>query len=148
MNILESAWKTVEMTPFPITARPPTDEAVAAHLGSSQGLPAPQISTHDGSQYPYQSTAEHMPMKHFIHEVLRRSRTSFIALQTALCYIEAIRPKIPEVAEQEAAGCGPREVDQNDRVVLAADIGYVEEDVAEVAPPIDRETPATPLELW
>ncbi|TFK68657.1 hypothetical protein BDN72DRAFT_858209 [Pluteus cervinus] len=35
------------------------------------------------------------PIKPFVHEVLRRSRTSGYVLQTALCYLEAIRPKIP-----------------------------------------------------
>jgi hypothetical protein len=37
------------------------------------------------------------PMKGFVHEVLRRSRTSGSVLQTALCYLEAIRAKVPEL---------------------------------------------------
>ncbi|KAG2146041.1 uncharacterized protein EDB93DRAFT_1086768 [Suillus bovinus] len=41
------------------------------------------------------------PMKGFVHEVLRRSRTSGTVLQTALCYLEAIRAKIPELVSQE-----------------------------------------------
>lgn len=89
MDILASAWKTVEMTPFPVTARPPADSQY-------------KISAHDGYQYPYQSTAEHMPLKHFIHEVLRRSRTNFVTLQTALCYVDAIVAKLPTLIIQEA----------------------------------------------
>lgn len=36
-----------------------------------------------------------VPIKPFVHEVLRRSRTSTSVLQIALCYVEAIRSKIP-----------------------------------------------------
>ncbi|KAJ7069502.1 hypothetical protein C8F01DRAFT_1226824 [Mycena amicta] len=35
-----------------------------------------------------------IPMKGFVHEVLRRSHTSGSVLQTALCYLEAIRPRV------------------------------------------------------
>lgn len=40
-------------------------------------------------------------MKGFVHEVLRRSRTSGSVLQTALCYLEAIRARVPELVTQE-----------------------------------------------
>lgn len=43
-------------------------------------------------------------MKSFVHEVLRRSRTSGSVLQTALCYIEAIRSKVPGLVQQEKNG--------------------------------------------
>ncbi|KIK99075.1 hypothetical protein PAXRUDRAFT_823180 [Paxillus rubicundulus Ve08.2h10] len=43
-------------------------------------------------------------MKGFVHEVLRRSRTSGSVLQTALCYLEAIRAKIPELVSRERLG--------------------------------------------
>ena len=39
-----------------------------------------------------------------MHEVLRRSRTSGIVLQTALCYLEAIRPGIPNLLREEKMG--------------------------------------------
>ncbi|KAF7782338.1 hypothetical protein Agabi119p4_1714 [Agaricus bisporus var. burnettii] len=45
----------------------------------------------------------HVPIKGFVHEVIRRSRTSGCVLQTALCYIEAVRPKIPDLAKKEQA---------------------------------------------
>lgn len=110
MNILASAWKTVETTPFPVTARIDADSGVVAapphgSATSSHDMPPPhptKISAHDGSHYPYQSTAEHMPLKQFIHEVLRRSRTSFITLQTALCYVEAIAAKLPTLIKEES----------------------------------------------
>lgn len=47
-----------------------------------------------------------VPVKGFVHEVLRRSRTSGSVLQTALCYLEAIRPKIPELIRLETTGDG------------------------------------------
>jgi hypothetical protein len=40
-------------------------------------------------------------MKGFVHEVLHCSCTSGSVLQTALCYLEAIRAKVPELATQE-----------------------------------------------
>src|SRR6267154_2014846 len=43
------------------------------------------------------------PMKGFVHEVLRHSRTSGSILQTALCYLEAIRAKVPELVTREGA---------------------------------------------
>ncbi|TFK23649.1 hypothetical protein FA15DRAFT_670237 [Coprinopsis marcescibilis] len=50
-----------------------------------------------------------VPIKGFVHEVLRRSRTSGGVLQTALCYLEAIRPKLPEILERERQGLGSSE---------------------------------------
>ena len=43
-------------------------------------------------------------MKTFVHEVLKRSRTSGNILQAALCYLEAIRSKVPEILQQERMG--------------------------------------------
>ena len=62
------------------------------------------------------------PLKTFVHEVLRRSRTSTSVLQTALCYIEALRQKIPELVHQEQTGEGIRgEVDHGARVLSPDD---------------------------
>lgn len=47
-----------------------------------------------------------VPIKGFVHEVLGRSRTSGGIIQTALCYPEAVRPKIMQLAEEEKAGKG------------------------------------------
>ncbi|KAI0051915.1 hypothetical protein FA95DRAFT_1602396, partial [Auriscalpium vulgare] len=62
------------------------------------------------------------PLKSFVHEVLRRSRTSCSVLQTALCYLEAVRSKVPEIVRQEKAGEGVRgEVDQTFRIIQEDD---------------------------
>lgn len=62
------------------------------------------------------------PLKTFVHEVLRRSRTSCSVLQTALCYIEALRPRIPELVHQEQTGEGIRgEIDHGVRVLSQDD---------------------------
>ncbi len=47
---------------------------------------------------------ELVPLRIYVHDVLRRSRTTFSVLQSAVCYIEAIRRKIPDIAEQEKSG--------------------------------------------
>ena len=43
-------------------------------------------------------------MKTFVHEVIRRSRTSGNILQAALRYPEAIRSEVPEIWQQERMG--------------------------------------------
>ncbi|KAJ7217827.1 hypothetical protein GGX14DRAFT_438430 [Mycena pura] len=61
-----------------------------------------------------------VPIKGFVHEVLRRSRTSGSVLQTALCYLEAIRPKVPELSRQEQSGEGTQtRYDSDSRIVPA-----------------------------
>jgi len=45
-----------------------------------------------------------LPLKNFVHEVLKRSRTSGSILQTALCYLEAVRPNIPDILRDEKMG--------------------------------------------
>ena len=99
---------------------------------TSTTVPSPHVSTTPrklsrASTYVDLSLAEQArgnaaPLKTFVHEVLRRSRTSCSVLQTALCYIEALRPKIPELVHQEQAGEGIRgEVDQGARVLSQDD---------------------------
>lgn len=59
-----------------------------------------------------------IPIKGFVHEVLRRSRTSGTVLQIALCYLEAIRPKVPQLVEKEKIGDGVQgEPDLTNRIV-------------------------------
>ncbi|KAF7983636.1 hypothetical protein HWV62_20576 [Athelia sp. TMB] len=71
--------------------------------------PSPLITLPpQSSSFP--ATPEHfqppqlVPLKGFVHEVLRHSRTSGTVLQTALCYLEAIRTKVPELMEREKSG--------------------------------------------
>ena len=45
-----------------------------------------------------------LPIRSFVHEVLKRSRTSGIVLQTALCYLEAVRPEVPNLLREERMG--------------------------------------------
>ncbi|KZV78973.1 hypothetical protein EXIGLDRAFT_782993, partial [Exidia glandulosa HHB12029] len=125
VNIVTSAWKTVENTPFPVTARitpSSIDLAVAASpsANASHGVFCPhlaqlKISAHKGSLYPYEATPKHMPLEKFIHELLRNTRTNFITLQTALCYVEVIAAKLHAVVQEEAEYMVLRaSVDSND----------------------------------
>jgi hypothetical protein len=63
----------------------------------------PSVSAAEASQ------TNLVPIKVFVHEVLRRSRTSGGILQTALCYLEAIRSKVPDLVRREQMGEGSRE---------------------------------------
>jgi hypothetical protein len=58
-----------------------------------------------------------VPIKSFIHEVLRHSWTFGCVLQAALCYLKAIHTKIPELAQQEKAGIQLKT--QLDRIAMA-----------------------------
>ncbi|KAK7012388.1 hypothetical protein R3P38DRAFT_2442987, partial [Favolaschia claudopus] len=63
-----------------------------------------------------------VPIKGFVHEVLRRSRTSGAVLQTALCYLEPIRPKVPElllIMKERSGQGGVAEFDAELRVTPA-----------------------------
>ncbi|KAI0062670.1 hypothetical protein BV25DRAFT_1915818 [Artomyces pyxidatus] len=84
-------------------------------------MPTPRPSCSlNPSAVPSQSNVT--PMKAFVHEVLRRSRTSCSILQTALCYLEAVRYKVPDIVRQEKKGSGIRgEVDQSSRIIQADD---------------------------
>ncbi|KAM6502009.1 hypothetical protein JOM56_001986 [Amanita muscaria] len=62
-----------------------------------------------------------VPIKGFVHEVLRRSRTSAHVLQTALCYIEALRPMVPEFIRKERAGESWKEPASADLIEVLAD---------------------------
>ncbi|OSD06879.1 hypothetical protein PYCCODRAFT_1431072 [Trametes coccinea BRFM310] len=54
------------------------------------------------SQAPESSGGSNLiPIRGFVHEVLRRSRTSTGVLQTALCYLEAVRSRVPELLRKE-----------------------------------------------
>ncbi len=88
-------------------------------------LPSPVTPTYEPSdEYPpIQSDGPNktlIPLKGFVHEVLRRSKTSGSVLQTALCYLAAIRPNVLELVQLEKAGQGPRgEPELADRITLA-----------------------------
>ena len=47
--------------------------------------------------------ADVAPLQGFVQELIRRSRTSGTVLQTALCYIEAVRRKLPKIASASMA---------------------------------------------
>ncbi|KAI0348898.1 hypothetical protein OH77DRAFT_1432531 [Trametes cingulata] len=56
------------------------------------------------SQAPESSGGSNLiPIRGFVHEVLCRSRTSTGVLQTALCYLEAVHAKVPELLRKEKA---------------------------------------------
>ncbi|KAI0706833.1 hypothetical protein C8T65DRAFT_740536 [Cerioporus squamosus] len=87
------------------------------------------------SQAPEGSGGSNLiPIKGFVHEVLRRSRTSTGVLQTALCYLEAVRSKVPELLRSEKACPAaerPPESAPEPRIVQ----GFVEEcDSPDLAP--------------
>jgi PHO85 cyclin-5 len=68
-----------------------------------------------------------LPIRGFVHEVLRRSRTSTGVLQTALCYLEAVRSKVPGILEKEQMRQAHPELfeeeDPSVRIVLGTTIG-------------------------
>ena len=99
--------------------------------------PSPISSSPIASTSPLSAEAvrnNHLiPIRGFVHEVLRRSRTSTGVLQTALCYLEAVRRKVPDLLhkeqEREMSGLVDDEVDPSSRITLGTAADY-EEDAA------------------
>ncbi|KAH9022247.1 hypothetical protein EDB84DRAFT_1274674 [Lactarius hengduanensis] len=110
----------VQQLPSPVTPPCLPGTASSPHGTASRNLS--RAATHTDLFSAEQARINATPLKTFVHEVLRRSRTSCSVLQTALCYIEALRPKVPELVRQEQTGEGIRgEVDQSARVVFSDD---------------------------
>lgn len=66
-----------------------------------------------------------IPIKGFVHEVIRRSRTSGCVLQTALCYLEAIRPKIPDLLQRKRSGQSVcRNTYTSSRILPTTEVGF------------------------
>lgn len=91
--------------PQPITSTP-------CHTSSrNPQLPSPVSPSTQFSPFPIPPSASPtsppneettlLPIKGFVHEVLRRSRTSAGVLQTALCYLEAVRRKVPHLVQKQ-----------------------------------------------
>lgn len=111
----------VQQLPSPITP-PYQPSAASSPHASTAPRNLSRAATHTDLSSFEQARCNATPLKTFVHEVLRRSRTSCSVLQTALCYIEALRSKIPELVHQEQTGEGIRgEVDQSARVVFSND---------------------------
>ncbi|KAF4620755.1 hypothetical protein D9613_000402 [Agrocybe pediades] len=82
-----------------------------------------------------------IPLKTFVHEVLKRSRTSGTVLQTALCYLEALRVKVPELLKEEKMGVHSHF--QSDSVIQPA----TAEELAREAELAASEIPYAPMSM-
>jgi hypothetical protein len=82
----------------------PSPNTASTYLSptSLRSAPTNQVLVQSASD----SRSSQVHIKGFVHEVLRRSRTSGTVLQTALCYLEAIRSKVPELLSLERQGLG------------------------------------------
>lgn len=114
-NIQHAFTSRYTQLPSPTTPTHPTPVAFPVSIPSVRPAPLERTTTAIFDD-PARNNAA--PLKSFVHEVLRRSRTSSGVLQTALCYLEAIRHKVPDYVRQERQGHGTRgEADQSDRIV-------------------------------
>jgi len=75
-----------------------------AFIGPTKGEPEPSAPLPSLLSSTGAKTNSTLPLKNFVHEVLKRSRTSGSILQIALCYLEAVRSKIPDIAHDEKHG--------------------------------------------
>lgn len=102
----------------------PLDTHISNFISTSSGRVAgstPLVSSPSGCGHD--SRAGLVPIKGFVHEVIRRSRTSGCVLQTALCYLEAIRTKVPDLVRKEQAGEGIHgEPDISNRIMPATEL--------------------------
>ncbi|KAF9051128.1 hypothetical protein BDZ89DRAFT_1057002 [Hymenopellis radicata] len=99
-------------TPSTFHISPLSSHAILSPISTSYRQPQIQID-----QAP-ECRKSLVPVRAFIQEVLKRSKTTGSVLQTALCYLEAIRPQVVELAELEKSGQGIRgEPELGDRIV-------------------------------
>lgn len=93
------------------TATVPTDHLASTHIPSTRS----SASTHTpiqtqrstqtrGGTLEAELDAHRASVKAFVHEVLRWSRMSTGALQTALCYLETAQVKVPNLQMQMREG--------------------------------------------
>jgi hypothetical protein len=76
--------------------------------GASYGY-SPETRGMSVNDFPItQSGSDLVSLKKFIAELLKRSRSTAATFQTALCYLEAIRTKVPELQQAEMEGKGTR----------------------------------------
>jgi hypothetical protein len=77
----------------------PSPVTPSTHQSPPSPSHSPQTNSISSNQYnALNANARNnlVPLRGFVHKVLGRSRTSGSVLQTALCYLEAIRSKVPE----------------------------------------------------
>ncbi|KAI5900059.1 uncharacterized protein SCHCODRAFT_02695316 [Schizophyllum commune H4-8] len=104
------------ITPSTLPLSPPTDPACQARV-------KPADSESD-------ATGNLVPIRGFVTEVLRRSRTSGNVLQTALCYLGAVRAHVAELARKERDGEGVRGEPGSDERIVPGSEAEVAESIA------------------
>ena len=117
VNILSEIWRPQDIpqafqTPpkgtTPFTSASSMNICTSTHSSASKTPLTSTPQLFEPSSMPTSSTTDPdqqlLPMKTFVHEVLRRSRTSANILQAALCYLEAVRSKVPEILCEEQLG--------------------------------------------
>lgn len=92
------------------TRRSPTIQSSAQSSSTVKTSPVTQTRSLGSHELVASQAARsnEVPMKSFVHELCRRSRTSGMVLQTALCYLEALRSKVPQLVRVEMEGKGVR----------------------------------------
>ncbi|KAL0576290.1 hypothetical protein V5O48_005699 [Marasmius crinis-equi] len=99
----------------------PSPVSPTTHPSPPNASPAPSAQCNESLE-ALLNPRNNVPVRGFVHEVLRRSRTSGTVLQTALCYLEAIRAKLPELIRQEKAGEGVKgELELDSRITPATE---------------------------
>lgn len=77
--------------------------------GASYGY-SPETRGMSVNDFPVtQSGSDLVNLKKFVTKLLKRSRSTAATFQTALCYLEAIRPRVPEIQQAEMEGKGTRD---------------------------------------
>lgn len=133
-------WQTQDIpAAFLVTSTPPASSGHQARhplrTDASFQLPSPALSsqgtppTTSTSSACNKGSASISPesnlvsIKAFVYEVLRRSKTSGCVLQTALCYLEAIRGQVNHLQQREKTGLGSQDkADQGGKIVLFDDL--------------------------
>ena len=82
----------------------PISESTSSTPQTTTTISSTATTSTTATSLPPGNDSDLLPIRSFVHEVLRRSRTSGIVLQTALCYLEAVRPEVPNLLREEKMG--------------------------------------------
>ncbi|KZS98445.1 hypothetical protein SISNIDRAFT_481183 [Sistotremastrum niveocremeum HHB9708] len=108
-KLLTDTWPTQSIPPVFLHV----NGASFGYTSSTVGIPYEQYCCPSGP-------SDLADVKHFVMELLRRSRSTCNILQTALCYLEVVRQKVPELQKLEQDGIGSRgeQYDKEEAIVL------------------------------
>ena len=117
----------VQQLPSPITPsifEQQTLSSAVTHSRTTPSLTALLVQKYENGMKIMQTKKELVPIRGFVEHILQCSRLSIPVLQSALCYLEAVRPKVPDLHEREKQGLNDNGTDISQRISTTEDTEF------------------------